>query len=218
MQFRDVKKRLMFESGVIAVVLVVLGLAVYGVMLLKDGFEQENKNMASQFSATSSELNTLRDKYTKFQQNGELYQEVLLKNANDELSLSRQVIRKKFDEFKDRFYLSNLRMTMGPVQEMQGNKYKRNSHVVIASEVGFQFDALSDEDIYSLMQTIQNELPGTARVTKFMIERKSMVTPSILSDISQNGTAPVVSGEVNFLWFGMKPVEVGGDVNASAKK
>ena len=209
----------MFESGVIAVVLGVLLLGMYGVMLLEDSFEQESKTMENQFSAVTGELNLLRDKYTKYQQNGELYQEALLKSANDGLALNREVIRKKFDEFKDRYFFTNLRLTMGPVQEMQGNKYKRATNVIVATEVGIMFDALSDEDIYAFLQALQDELPGAVRVTKFVTERKSMVNPTLLSEISQKGPVQVVSSEINFLWLGMKPVEAGGvDINAPAKK
>jgi hypothetical protein len=207
MRYEEVKKRLWSEGIIVAVAMTILAGGSYYLMTMADESERQNKQLENQVNTIVAAMNTLRDKYNTVQKNAELYQEVLQKSNNDKLSVNRDLLRKKFLQYRVRYYLSGLSANMQPAQEMNDPKYKRHTTVMVNSEVKATFFALTDEDVYNLMKSLQQEFSGVIKVTQCTLVRKGKPTDTALAAISQSGEAQLVDANINFNWLGIKPVE-----------
>jgi hypothetical protein len=212
MKAADLKKRFLMESAVFAGLLVLLaGVALY-LDSIAEAYDREAITLQSQAASVTNEMNTLREQFNKVHQNSVQYEEFLKKSANDGLVINRELVRSKFDAYKTRFFLSNVHLSMLAVQDAgasnPANKEKSTSNIQ-QSEVTVTFDALNDEDVYSLLQAIQSDFSGATRVTKFSIKCANKVTDAALSEITKTGQYSMVQGQLKFIWFGLKPLDAG---------
>lgn len=207
MKYEDVKRKLVVEAGIIGVSLVVLTGLAYFLDVLNESVRQEKIQMETQLATVTNEKQTLQNKYEKIKKNIDLYREVANKYAADGLAINRQTLRKKINDFKSLYFLNDLTLSMGPIQDMTGDKYRNNSSQIVSSELTANFDALTDADIYAMIQAFQEEFPGSVKLTKFSITRVSKVTDDSLRTIAKTGQYSMVKGDMKFTWFGIKPQE-----------
>jgi hypothetical protein len=218
MRYEEVKKRLWTEGIVVAAVMSVLVGGSYYLTTVHENSAHQNKQLETQVNTIVATMNTLRNKFSAVQQNADLYQEILRKSASDQLNISREFIRKKFDQFKARYYLSSLRISMQPMQE-RAAKNKDSANVIVASEVKAVFFALTDEDVYSLLEAMQQEMSGAVKITEINLKRRNPLTDDAIASIRKTGQAQLVDGEILFTWLGIKSTEAGvDDVNATEAK
>lgn len=207
MLYQDIQKKLIIETTVILTVLSVFSGCTYFLTSVSEDFVQKKDVLTAQLATTTNEKQSLQDKYSKLQSNYELFEEIQARYASDQLSVSRQFLRKKVNEFKPRYFLNDLSLTMAPTQEMAGGKYRYNTGVIVSSELSVNFDALTDEDIYSLIQAMDKEFSGSVRVTRFSITRERKVTDDSLREIARNGQYSMVKGSMQMGWLGIKSFE-----------
>lgn len=208
MKYQQLKLQLIKESGILLGILAVIGGVTYYLGSVSDDFTSKNQALEGSVSAITGETNTLRDKYSKVQQNTSLYQEVMQKNAKEGLYINRQHIREKFNQFKNRYTLNNLRLSMAPVEQMADLKYKRKTSEIVSSNVTVSFDTLSDEEVYSLLDAMGREMTGAPKITKMIIARPAGgLTEEMLKIIGLRGSYPLVKGELGFTWLGIRPIE-----------
>lgn len=215
MKSNAIKKRLLMESVGVGLLLAFLGGSAYFLSMLYDDALQQSATLETQMNAITTEATTLKERYSRIKDNADLYYEIVQKSNTDGFALSRQVIRKKFDQYKALYFLSNLKLSMGPTTEMTGPKYKRNTQIMVSSDITVSFEALSDEDVYSMMHAVERDFPGTVKTTRFTLSRKNKLTDEALLTITQSGQYPLVSGQWLFTWIGIKPIETDATKNAN---
>jgi hypothetical protein len=208
MQVSSIKNTILREALIGIAALLVVGALTYFLMDMVEAQIQETQAMQTSVSTVKSNRQMLLDKYTKVQDNAELYQDYLKQNAGEGLSTDRAIIEKKFVAFKNKFFLGdNTRVTVSRTENPKDQKYIRPSHYVTSSDVNVTFEALTDEDIYALLQSIGQEMPGIAKFKTFNIKRDSLITDESVRSIASNGQYKIVSGNVVFTLFGIKPTE-----------
>lgn len=219
MKATDLKKRLIMETVIYASILGVMGAIALSLDTMSTSYDSQAQSLQSQSNQVTNEMMQLREKYDKVQKNSQLYEEMQKKSANDGLVINRDAVRAKFDDYKARFFLNNVHLTMQAVQDVSlpgavaGAKPKSTMQ---QSEVSVTFDALNDEDVFGLLQAVESEFSGATKVTKFSIKRANKVTDSVLNEITKSGQAAMVQGELKFVWYGLKPQEVAPNTPAGA--
>jgi len=204
MNYKDVKKQLLKETVLVVVVLGALSGGVWYLGSISDDYERQKSASESQAVALNSQVTSLREKYEKIQKNSDVYNEVVSKSAGDGLNINRQVLRKKFDMLKAQYFLNKAKFIMGAVEELKGAKFKSTSNTVVDSEVSIECEAISDEDVYNFIQSLQQELPGVIRMTEFSITRLNRVTDDALRQIAEKGQYSLVKAELKFVWYGIR--------------
>lgn len=186
--------------------LLVLGGLTYFLDDYNTGYTAETVEMNKQVEQKTDETKKLRAKYTKVQKNADLYGEYLKQSQNGGLSVDRSVVAARLNEIAAKYYVIG-KTTVSKTEELKDEKYKMPTSVVVSSEVKLPFEALTDEDIYAFIQAIDQEMPGIVRFRKFTIKRESKVTDQVINTIIKEGKYKLVSGELNFLIQGIRPVE-----------
>ena len=211
MKIEEIKKKLVFESGVAAAALVLFGALSYFLMITQEDYVEEKAHLESQLVAVRQDRASLEAKYQKVQKNRDLYADIAEKYAAEKLSINQTLLRKKINEFRTRYFLNELSLTMSPIQDLKGSKYNYKFSTISSSELTALFDVVSDEDIYSLMRALEEELPGSVRMTQFKLSQISKVTDDGLRAIAKSGRYTMVKGEMKFAWFGIRPTDLSAD-------
>ena len=217
MQVPQFKKRILVESSIFAAILIVLAAVTYLLGTISDDYTESNDATKKKVDAIDLELSTLQRKYSFINQNEVLYKEVQQKQSENKLSIKRQTAFEKFNIFRTQYALSNLRLTVSPVQEIKDPKYKRATSSVSSSEVSVEMDVLYDENIYQLMKAIETELPGMCVIYKLNMSLQKPVNAEVLQTIGLKGTYPLVKAAFKFNWYSINPVEI-ADPNVDAAK
>ena len=211
------KKRLLVETGIFSAIIVVLAGVTYLLSTISDDYTESNDAAKKKIDLIDLELNKIQTRYSYINKNEALYKEVQQKLSDGKLSIKRQTAFEKFNLFRTQYALSNLRLTVSPVQEMKDAKYKRPTSTVSSSEVGVEMDVLYDENVYQLIKAIETELPGVCVISKFNISLQKPLTSDVLQTIGIKGTFPLIKAAFHFNWYSINPVEI-ADPNADAAK
>lgn len=197
------QKRLLMEGLVTVGGLVVAGAVIWVLSSFHDDLTQENLALQTQVASLNNEFSSLGNKYNKVQQNFNVYQEASLKQANDELAVNRDLIRKLLQSYTARFHLKNMSLNMARTQNVTESAYKRPTAAMAYSMVDISFDALSDEDVYALIDAIQREFSGKVKFYEMTLTRQSKLTKEHLLQIAESGHSKLVSASLKFIWFGI---------------
>ena len=204
MKRETLKKGLLIESGVIAAGLVGLCVIIWIFSAISDRLEENNRNLKTEVNTLTGTTNVLLEKYTKVKQNGPLYLEALQKKENQQLSISREVVRQRFDQFNTRYHLSGMRLVMGGIEDVPDPRFKNNTGGIIGSDVSVSADALSDLSIFNSINAMLQEMPGGVKITHIELNRATPITPQVLQTISKTGAFGVVKADLHFTWYGIR--------------
>lgn len=204
MRRENLKKQLIIESAVIGAGLALAGGVLWVLSAINDRMTESNRALKTEVNTLTSTTHALMEKYTKVKQNGPLYLEALEKKENRLLSITREAVRDRFNQFNSRYYLTNMRLVMGGIEELPDAKFKSNTGNVVASRVTVDADALSDVYIFNMANAMLQELPGSVGITHMNLLRTGAVTDDMLRTISQTGAFGIVKANVNFTWYGIK--------------
>ncbi|MDE3016502.1 MAG: hypothetical protein KGI29_06240 [Pseudomonadota bacterium] len=219
MKYQEIRKQLLKESAAIATAVAVLVGVVYYFDAVEGNYQKESTDLYNQVAGIRNQTNRLYDQYSRVQKNTAIYREAMEKNANHQLTISRQAVREHFGKLRDRYYLNNVHLTMSPITAMAESQYKRNTVGMESSDITLSFEAISDEYVYDMLEAMQQELPGSSRVNQLTLTLTQPLTSGILREISQKGTFPLVSGKIEFTWFGVSPMELSNsDAGVPQKK
>lgn len=207
MKTEGIRKRLFMESGIFAGILAALGGIIYFLGTVISDYEGQKTALSAQLAAVRQDKTMLQNKFDKINNNTDLYAQISGADAQEKLGISRQFLRKKINDFKARYFLNAFSLTMSPIQDLSGDKYRFKNTTISSSDLSASFDALTDEDIYSLTKALENELPGSIRITQLRVERAGKVTNESLRAIAKNGQYTMVKGDMKFTWFGIRPPE-----------
>ena len=216
MKAQHFKKRILLETGIFAGALIGLAALAYFISVFNDDYAESNGAMQAKIQASEAEFQTLKEKFTFITKNADLYKEVQKKEAEGWF-ISRQIMFEKFNQFRNQFDLSNLRLSVSPVQDMKDPKFKRATNVVRYSDVSIELDTLYDENIIALLNAMQQELSGICIISRLSMSLQRPLDPSVLQAIGMKGTYPLIKALIKFNWYSINPVEGSGTNNVIAK-
>jgi hypothetical protein len=218
MKYSELKKRLLIESIVAAAILAVAGGVTFFLDDFSDDYKKSNEALKGNISTITNTTNALNAKYEKIQTNKALIKQILELQSEDKLNINPQMTQVLFNRLRDKYYLNGLHLSMLPIVETPDARFKRATYSLVSSEDTISFDALSDEYAYSLIDAIQQQLPGSVEIANVKLTRTGTVTTANMHTIGTTGTAPLVKGDIKFIWFGIKPMESSDSTNAPKPK
>lgn len=216
MKLDQFKKRMVQEAMIFGAVLVTLGVGSYLFDMMSDDYTQSNANAKTQLDKIQQDFDDLQQKYNYVIKNTDLYKEVSKRYGEGSLVIGRQVMFEKFNQFRNQFDLSNLRLTVSPAQEAKNVGPKHQYATSDYSEVNVDLDVLYDENIYQLLSFMQRELSGVCLLSHVSMEMQKPFDDTVIKTIVQRGTYPLIKTNIKFNWYSITPVE-SADAN-NAKK
>lgn len=218
MKLETFRKKTLVETGIIAAIVLVASGIIYFLGSVSDDYEQQNNSMKAQVDSIATDMKNLKTKYYNIKQNIGLYEEIQKKQSLGQLTITRQAMMDKFNLFRSQILLMNMRLSMSSIQEMGEAQFRRKTNAVNWSEVTVGMDALSDEHIYGLIKTIQENLPGISAISRLSIAKTGSLSETTLRAVSEKGPVPLVKADMKFVWFGINPVEAAEGTATNAPK
>lgn len=212
-KYQKLKKQVLVELAIIAAVGVVLAAIIYLISAIRDDYIAGNEAAQKQVDAIDLEMNTLRGRYNNIRTNMDVYNEVINKQNEGRLAINRQMVLERFNEYKNHYALSSLRLNASPAQDVKEPVFKRKNGSVNFSDVTVDFEVTSDESVYQLLDSLREDLPGISKVVKVNMSLIRPLGEDVIQGIIQKGSFPLIRVNVRFIWFGINPIE-----NADAAK
>jgi hypothetical protein len=199
------KKRLIKEGIIAGVILCALGGAAFlasnfdgDAQAAKNAKQAENNSISSDYSSIKQLIGT------QFELS-EAY-ETYIKNHNNDFLLNREAVTNMLSNLREKNHLINLEVSIAPVSDMSGETFALKTGIMTKSDISLSFSAMSDNSAYNFIEELERELPGIVFVRDLKITRVAELSRNILLDLSQqHKITPMVTGEVSFLWLGIRP-------------
>jgi hypothetical protein len=207
MKYDKLKRQVGVELGIMGGVLLVMAALIYVLISVLEDYETGNQGIQKQVDAIDLEMNTLRGRFSNIKNNIDIYEEISKKKAEGRLAINRQMALEKFNQFKTRYTLSSMRMTVSNAQEVKDGIFKRKNSNVNFSDVVVSFEVMSDENIFQLVDSLREELPGISKVVRMNMYRQRPFDDEVYRQVAQKGTYPLIKSEIRFIWFGINSTE-----------
>lgn len=207
MKASDLHKRLAFEGLVVVLVMVVSGSVLYSLVSTVENYEREVQSISSQVSKLSSESTALRTKYDETRQQVGLYEEAIRKNPKSDLSNNRQQAQAVFNQLQEIYGVNISRVNLSAPRELTEPKYKRPNMKVVSTEFKLSFDAPDDTQFYAMLDALQQDLPGAMQLSSVKLTRAEALSEDMLRTIENEGSYPLIKGDLNANWMLIQPVE-----------
>ncbi len=221
MNVNPLKKGIIKESIIFGgLALLFAGVVIY-VDSLHSEFLQKKTTMESEVSGLISQRQTLESDYDAVQKNTDVYKEALVRIASPGMFIDRQAVRDIFNIYRSQFFFKKLSVDMQPVTDVTDDpKYARKTLVTVKSDVKISFEGTSDDEVYALIRLLPMELAGYTKINKFEIHKSGNIDEKTVLGIRANGSASLVSGVIEFTWYGMKSPDPASEINkvVSVKK
>jgi hypothetical protein len=134
------------------------------------------------------------------------------------LTVSKEALRDAIIAPKDKYSLEDMEVKMDGIKAMEGEKYKKDTEFIESSAATVSLNALSDLDIFYLVQSLQSSFSGI-KFTLLKISLAKELDSGNLIAIKDTGFSPIVSGKINFTLFGMREVNATeGDLLTDGEK
>ena len=194
------------ETTIVAVAIFAVGALAYLVNIVRDDYEASNSALQKQVDAIDLETKTLKARVANIQNNLDLYKEVQKRRADGRLAINRQMVLEKFNQYKTRYLLDGMHMTVSPAQDVKDAALKRKNSSVNFSDVLVDFDVTSDESVYTLINALQYDLPGFCKVIKLDMALQKSLNQEVIDVVSRKGSYPLIKTQIRFIWFGINPI------------
>jgi hypothetical protein len=212
MNSAPLRKTILKELGIFAGSALVLVGIIWYLMMLKDGFVTEADRVGKLAEQVRVEKTTMENKFTTVKTNLGEYEESKQWAESPGLFIDGQAVRDLFNIYQANLMLKKLAVEIQPVTESGGDPKFMLAQMRTSGKI--TMTTTSDQEVYDLIDAMQRELPGFVKFTHFTITKDKTLTKEILAQIRREGSAPVMSTEIRFDWFGLRS----NDPNAAWSK
>lgn len=204
-KLEKMKKRVIVEASIAGgIVLVAVGILVFA-MHLTSTHTDEMTIAKNAVQAERVKLDDLNKQIEKTGISSQVYEEVVGRKANLNFALDRTALRAVLSQLKGRYRLSHLAMEVSPAEKFTNKELEALAIEAMQMRVKLNISAMSDTHIYSFLQDMQQALPGLIKPVVVNLKRDRKFDMEALTQIKAGNTLPMVSGVIEFMWYGFKP-------------
>lgn len=205
MKISDIRNVLIKQT---IVALVIIGIFV-GAVLYLDSFNEEcDRNIAmlkSQSDAITKQVADLTLEYSKVVGNMSVYNDIKKKQDERMLMVSKSALRSAIDGARAKHYIDNFDVKMDEIKALAGDKYKRNTVFIEASNTTINVNGLTDLDIFGFIDTLKQRFLGV-KFTSLKLSLGKAVDSTTIISIKDSGFVPIVNSKITFTLFGLRNV------------
>jgi hypothetical protein len=200
------RRRLIKEGIILAVLLAALSVGGYMLSDYDDDTQSEKQARESENSALRAEHSSiLQELGTGFEVSA--FYETYIRNHSSTLLLDRGAASQWLGVLREKNHLANLSVTISPITDASMESIRLKSGVLTKSDIHLTFGAISDNSIYSFIEALQRTLPGIVAIRELKFIRNADLSKSTVLELSQHRITPLVSGELSFVWLGIRPAD-----------
>lgn len=188
-----------------AIIIGSIGLAT-ATWLYKADVEKTNDSLDREQKKLSADYKKLSREHEKAKASLSLYNKLTQSDEGKSLSLDRKNVATLLNELNENYLLSNLNLSIGPIQERTEKAFKRDSGTIISSEVQVDFRGITDEFAYAFLSEVVERFPGYVNLSGFWLTRIDRQIQRKDYDIN-SGPPTLIEAGMSFDWLGMQVAE-----------
>lgn len=215
---KQLKKKIMVESGMLAAFLVFLGVVAFICASISSSMNDDKNKIQGTNSSLMAENNSLQDHIKKASTSIEIFQVVSKSKGTemDNYSINREIGKKVFTGLKDRYHLSLTgNNAFNQIADLTDEQFKKKTAQVVASDADMNFQSVSDEIAFKFIRDLYKNLPGFTVITSLQLNKQSELSSQSLVDLGAGKFPSLVTTTLKFKWIGLKPIQP-QDPNAPA--
>jgi hypothetical protein len=205
MKISTIKKALIKQTLVISVIIAAAFGGLWYLSSMDEEYDGKINQLRTQAGNVTRQVMDLSSEYTKVTSVMDVYSEIKKKEENKMLVVNKETLRDAILAPKSKYPFDDLEVKMDAVKALEGEKYKKDTGFIESSNATVSLKALSDLDIFDLIQSLQSSFSGI-KFTSLKISLAKELDSGSLIAIKDTGFAPIVNGKINFTLFGMREV------------
>lgn len=214
MNIAPLRKAILKEALIVALFVGIFGGVVFFLSGMHDESMQKKNAILAEVQRTMDDKQKIEAQFSTVRENLPGFRESQSYAKAQGLFIDSQAVRDLFNQYQGKFALKKMAVEMQPIVDLSTDpKYTRKRFTATRSDIKVTIEALSDEDIFTMMQLLQRDLPGFVRIETFSLARKSDITKDALSTIRREGTYALITSEMTFDWYGMKSLDANSEFN-----
>jgi len=208
MKISTVRSILIRQSVIVTVVLSFFGGIMWYIESLSDEFNEKINYLQSQVNNVTRQAMDLSSEYGKVTDIMDEYHIVRQKQDNKMLDVDKIILRDVLADFRRKYSIDISEVKMSEIKALSGEKYKRDAVFIESGDVEMNFSAISDLDIFTLIQGLEKSF-SSIKFTSVEISALKELNSASLSEIKNTGFASMVGGKISFTLFGLRNISSG---------
>jgi hypothetical protein len=211
MNIVPLRKTIYKETGIFAAALIMLAAIMFYLSMVRDDLSQKKSVIVTEINMLASEKQALSKKFIMVKESMPVFEESRRWIAEPGLFIDSQAVRDLFNYYQAVLFLKKMSVEMQQVTD--DPQFTGKFYTAIRTNARVSIEALSDEDVYSLIRVMQKELPGFIKITDFSITKKFELSKDILTQVRESGPYSLVGAEIIFDWYGIRDIEAESTFN-----
>ncbi|MBN8531143.1 MAG: hypothetical protein J0L97_04695 [Alphaproteobacteria bacterium] len=205
-KFLQTRKVVLRSAAMLGVVGAIgLGVFLYLMSQQQAAYDEEMR-LNSTISGLNAKVQEMQLKYDKASKSLGLFEQLQRGSQTGDDALARLSASKQLDELKRQYRFSTFNIKIAPLVEEQDPSLRKPSAVVVSSAISLSYKGMTDEYVFSFLNSVLARLPGYVRVDKFTIKRLAPMDDAAVSLASRGGLPELVGGDIELRWFNLKEV------------
>lgn len=191
-----------------AIALVIVGVFIGAVFYLDSYDEEFDRNISTLKSEADNimhQVANLSSEYSKVVGDMAIYNDIKKKQDDKKLIVSKIALRDAIAKAREKYHLDGLDVKMDEIKALAGDKYKRNTAFMEASNTTISLNGLTDLDVFGLINDLSQAFLGI-KFTSLKLASGVAVDNAALISIKNSGFAPIVNAKITFTLFGLRSV------------
>ena len=212
MKFSTIRNALIKQT---IVVIIVLGAVIAPVIYansLNEEYDQKIISLKSEADTIAKNVSDLFREYNDATNMMMTYSDIQQKRENKMLTVNKLALRDVIVGTRSKYAFANLDVNMGEVKPREGGQSKLTTVMIEESPITINFNAMSDVDIFGLVEALQTAFVGF-NFTHMKLTLLKEVDNTVLLSIQQSGFEPLVNAKIDLVWAGLQAVKAVSDPN-----
>lgn len=204
MNIAPLRKTILKETTIFTALIILLGGAIFYLTMLSNDLAQQKETASRVANQFLTEKQGMDKKFNSVKNHMYIYNESQGWIRKQGLFLDSQAVRDLFNYYQNTLFLKKVTVELQPINDASDGKYGGKHFIATRTTAKVTLEAITDEDVYRLVRTMQNDLPGFIKITSMNFTKREPLTRDVLERIRREGYHTLVTGEMTFEWYGLR--------------
>jgi hypothetical protein len=188
---------------IVTSIVAVTGIMYFATVTMADNRKEAARVLETEILSTRNQIKTLETEKAAFEESSKLWDSLKLGTQSLD-GLKTEEGRKVLTSLEHAYKIQKLAIELTAPQKLENPIYQTDNFYVEGSIVSLRFEAITDEYAIGFINAIMRNMPGYVRIDQVSLRKSSPLTPDTISRLSKGETVTLVSGDLTFLWQGLK--------------
>ena len=206
MKYAYMRKKAIIEAVISVVAIAIAGGGAMYAVGLSETVVEEKSRIESTIRSTESEINSYKAQLGKSDESLARYLEMIeLRGDGLTFYVNRPQAARILQGMIEKYRLQVTSSEIGPLEPVDNQAFNGINMDIERSTIQMEFEAMTDQHVYSFVEEFSLRFPGFIKVHSFDISRERELTSNTLFQVHSGGTPLLVKASFSADWLVLKP-------------